>query len=231
MSNAQLPWIHSLKVIGWDLDGTLYPSSAQLNTAIHVAKIAAVADALGTNKQAAAVRFAEQYQVLGSNTAVLETFGIPGEQFFLDLWNSLPLSEFIAPNPVLAHQLQNLAKVSNIPQVILTNSNSQKTVLLKLSAAHIPHEVFDSIYTSVELGVTKPHLSAFAPLYERHGCLPEQVLYVGDRIETDLEPAQKLGIKTAYISDRDTNEPGFPWDMFGKDAADICMQLVSKYSA
>lgn len=57
----------------------------------------------------------------------------------------------------------------------------------------------DVIGTSDGWGVEKPHSAFFERLLEEESCPPSQILYVGDRLAIDLEPAQQVGMATCFI--------------------------------
>ncbi|MGI8307120.1 HAD family hydrolase [Saccharopolyspora hattusasensis] len=57
----------------------------------------------------------------------------------------------------------------------------------------------DVIGTSDSWGVEKPHPGFFSRVIEEAGCAPENVLYVGDRLDNDIAPAQDSGMQTALI--------------------------------
>ena len=57
----------------------------------------------------------------------------------------------------------------------------------------------DVIGTSDGWGVEKPLAGFFARVVEEAGCVPGSVLYVGDRLDNDIRPAQKAGLGTALI--------------------------------
>ncbi len=57
----------------------------------------------------------------------------------------------------------------------------------------------DVIGTSDGWGVEKPSPAFFARLIEQAGCAGGSVLYVGDRLDNDIRPAQHAGISTALI--------------------------------
>ncbi|HEY8998912.1 MAG TPA: HAD family hydrolase [Candidatus Saccharimonadales bacterium] len=57
----------------------------------------------------------------------------------------------------------------------------------------------DLIGTSDSWGVEKPSPEFFARIVKELGCKPEEVLYVGDRLDNDVGPAQKAGMQTALI--------------------------------
>jgi HAD superfamily hydrolase (TIGR01549 family) len=57
----------------------------------------------------------------------------------------------------------------------------------------------DVIGTSDGWGVAKPSRAFFDRVVVEAGCPAEQVLYVGDRLDNDVRPAQEVGMTTALI--------------------------------
>ena len=57
----------------------------------------------------------------------------------------------------------------------------------------------DLIATSDDWGVSKPDLGFFEKLAEQTPYLPEETVYVGDRLDNDIRPAVSAGFKTALI--------------------------------
>lgn len=204
MKNLTPTWLSDIKLVGWDVDGTLYPFNLDLNQVIEQEKMMSVAMALGVSVEHAQTEVDEAYQRLKSHTRVLNEFGIDGEQFFVDLWQRLDLQPFIKPNPQLAKALLNIQKQSNLQQALITNSNTLATVTKKLSLIGISPEVFSHIYTSVDTGFIKPDPKIFEMVLKDFGLKPEEMLYIGDREETDIKPAHQMGIRTALV----TNEMG-----------------------
>src|SRR5665213_122859 len=57
----------------------------------------------------------------------------------------------------------------------------------------------DSIGTSASWGVEKPSPAFFERVVEEMGYAPAETLYVGDRLDNDILPAQEAGLQTAFI--------------------------------
>lgn len=57
----------------------------------------------------------------------------------------------------------------------------------------------DLVIASAEEGVTKPDLRIFQIALERANCKPEEAVMVGDRIDNDILPANKIGMTTVWI--------------------------------
>lgn len=60
-------------------------------------------------------------------------------------------------------------------------------------------QFFNLVIASAEEGVEKPDLRIFRIALERADCKPEKAVMIGDRIDNDIIPANKMGIKTVWI--------------------------------
>jgi HAD superfamily hydrolase (TIGR01549 family) len=58
----------------------------------------------------------------------------------------------------------------------------------------------DMIATSDDWGVTKPDPVFFRKMIEASPCEPGETLYVGDRLDNDIMPAARLGLRTALVN-------------------------------
>lgn len=52
---------------------------------------------------------------------------------------------------------------------------------------------------SSSFGKTKPDKEIFLAALEKAGCKPKNAVMVGDRLDNDIIPAQKLGMKTVWV--------------------------------
>lgn len=55
------------------------------------------------------------------------------------------------------------------------------------------------VVASAEEGVAKPGKEIFLRALSRAECQPENAFMIGDRLDNDIEPAKKLGMKTIWI--------------------------------
>lgn len=211
-------WLKEIKVLAWDLDGTLYPPTEELNQAIEQALVAALAAALDCSAAAAAKHYTLQKTKLKSSTKVLNHAGINGHQFFTDLWTRLPLEQFIQPNP----ELERFFSASkNLTHVLHTNSNTLKIVKRKLACIGLSLSHFSKILTFPKNGYQKPDPEAFAMLTETVNEVSEKILYTGDRSEVDLRPAKKLGLRTALVTYGREQATDFEPDLIFKTTNDV----------
>lgn len=55
------------------------------------------------------------------------------------------------------------------------------------------------VVASAEEGVAKPDLRIFEIAIARANCKPDEAVMVGDRLDNDIAPANKIGMKTVWI--------------------------------
>ncbi len=55
------------------------------------------------------------------------------------------------------------------------------------------------VIASAEEGVSKPDIEIFNRALTAAGCQPESAVMIGDRLDNDIAPAKKLGMKTVWI--------------------------------
>ncbi len=200
-------WNNKIRVIAWDLDGTLYPNHPGLHALLEEEKKKRISEILGTSVEEGMEHFAKLYKQFGSNTKALTSLGINGEEFFVSLWKKFHLGPYIEQNLALAEALQALASLPNVRQVMITNSNDQETVKTKLGHIGVDSNVFHALYTSVDTGFLKPDPRVFEHVLQQEAILPTEMVYAGDRLETDIAPAQALGIHTLLIHPSGTVPP------------------------
>ncbi len=58
---------------------------------------------------------------------------------------------------------------------------------------------FDIVLASAEEGIAKPNIEIFNRALAAANCLPENAVMIGDRLDNDIIPAKKAGMKTVWI--------------------------------
>jgi HAD superfamily hydrolase (TIGR01549 family) len=91
-----------------------------------------------------------------------------------------------------------ILKEINLPMGVISNFNTS----LKDKLEQFFGPVFQDVFVSEELEVAKPNIEFYQKALEKIPFVAHEVLYVGDSIKLDLEPASKLGFKVLII-DRD----------------------------
>jgi FMN phosphatase YigB (HAD superfamily) len=88
------------------------------------------------------------------------------------------------------------------------------------------HVEVDFIASSERWGVEKPSPEFFARLTSEVGCKPEEISYVGDRIDNDIAPAARAGMVAHFILRG-------PWAAIQKDwpEADLATTRLDELSS
>lgn len=103
---------------------------------------------------------------------------------------------FLKPYPYVLEILESL-KNMNLRLGIVTDAPKEKA-MKRLKAMDIIH-FFDFIITFDETGVKKPNELPFLLAIDKLKVKAEEILFVGDSLRRDIEPAEKLGMKTLLI--------------------------------
>ena len=125
-----------------------------------------------------------KYNQSGYNKA-LEAYGLKTVP-----WNSD--DEFIYPET--ENCLGELSKHYRIGIIANQNLGSEERLEKLGLLKHI-----DLVIASAEEGVAKPDLRIFQIALARAECKPEEAVMVGDRIDNDIIPANKIGMTTVWI--------------------------------
>lgn len=105
-------------------------------------------------------------------------------------WNSD--DEFVYPEAEIC--LNELSKHYKIGIIANQNLGSEER-LDKLGLL----KCIDLVIASAEEGVAKPDLRIFQIALDRANCKPEEAVMVGDRLDNDIIPANRIGMKTVWI--------------------------------
>ncbi len=60
-------------------------------------------------------------------------------------------------------------------------------------------QYIDLVVSSAEEGISKPDNRIFESALNRAGCKAENAVMIGDRIDNDIVPAKRLGMKTIWV--------------------------------
>ncbi len=92
---------------------------------------------------------------------------------------------------------ETLKKLSSVYKLgIIANQRGGSAHRLQ---SHGFMKYIDFVYSSEEMGRAKPAPDLFLSALEAVGCRPEEACMVGDRIDNDIRPPKKLGMKAVRI--------------------------------
>ncbi|MGN0663635.1 MAG: HAD family hydrolase [Negativibacillus sp.] len=112
-------------------------------------------------------------------------YGLPIPQWPTELERPYPQAESCLKQ---LHAKYHIGIIAN--QTIGTAQRLENFGLLK----HI-----DLVISSAEEGVKKPDPAIFRLALERAGCLPQEAVMIGDRLDNDIEPVKALGMGTVWL--------------------------------
>jgi FMN phosphatase YigB (HAD superfamily) len=190
-----------IRVVGFDLDQTLYPKSPEIDEAIQKYIYAEIAKKKRCSLENARELFYSYYpRCSGSKTLVELGFEKTiAKNIVQTALENAEISKFLVPDPKTIGLLKKLKEKYYLS--LLTGSN-EKIAIDKLKKLEIPLEIFD--YASFG-EVSKSDGTAFIRQMEffakRDSSLkPENYLYVGDRKATDVEVPVSLGMYAVLVN-------------------------------
>jgi len=188
-------WVPEIKAIFWDVDGTLYKDTPALRRAFDKPCIEEFGERMGLKGKRAEKEFFKVYEKLHSKTQTLNSVGIDGPKFIAKTSNEMDYEKYLKKDKKLVKMFRSLKQVKHF---VFSNSSNEAT-LKKLETLGLSEKIFEKVLATYDAPATKPDPRAFKWALRKSGFRAEQVLMVGDREETDLLPAKKLGMRTAYV--------------------------------
>lgn len=194
---------HDIRSIVFDLDGTLYVSpgiARDIERAAEelVASTRGVSVAEGRGLiRAARSRLAEILEEEPTLTRTCLELGIEVDELHRAFQASVRPELYLSADPVLGALLDSLRARCDL--YIYTNNNLPLT--RKILALLGVEEMFHSLYTIEFCRLPKPDPRALRRVLENIGGPPESFLFVGDREQVDLKPANALGIPTILVAE------------------------------
>ncbi len=195
-----------IKVIGFDLDQTLYPKSSFIDEAIQIYIYHKISEHKGVSLAEAEKMFKDLYQGgrgLGGSTT-LKTLGIPdAANIVQEALERADIDQYLVPDQETIGLLKRLkATYKNLD--ILTGSN-RANAEKKLAKLGMSNGLFGHILTNDE--GSKPNGDLYKQWLALYPDLsPENFLYIGDRPRSDYEVPKSLGIDSilVYCKTQDT---------------------------
>ncbi|MDD5459057.1 MAG: HAD family hydrolase [Phycisphaerae bacterium] len=156
-------------------------------------------------KNLAAIRFRHMWSTVSSNDfsarELLKNinknsgFNLTEQQWdeLVWLWYE-PLSELGTVEPDITETLEKLRQM-NLKLAILSNTFVDGSSLEKHLAKHDMLKFFDVKMYSYQFSFRKPDPRIFRQAAEKLQLSPSEIVFVGDRIDKDIKPALKVGMK------------------------------------
>ncbi|MDX1586097.1 MAG: HAD family hydrolase [Balneolaceae bacterium] len=135
--------------------------------------------------------------------AILNTLGIPATRKEMDyLVEVFEESLFEGPPAVLDGAPDAIAALSEDYQLTLISDTmySPGRVIRNFLENHKLIDYFSSFLFSDEVGYSKPNPKAFRKMLEDTGCAAEFSYHIGDRLNTDVAGAKKVGMQAILFT-------------------------------
>jgi len=189
-------WLEEIKVLVWDLDGTLYKEIPQMKKEIHKNAVNLVKKAQAVSSKKAAEMFSKTYQQTKSNSLALVKLGVNREEVLKGDWYNLAQLKYLQSD---SHLPLLFKKLKGLIHIIDTNSNRQ-AAFKKLKILGLSPKIFAKIFTSTDMQTrVKPDPFAFKIVLRFTGLKAYQHLFIGDSEGKEVIPAKKLGFHTCFV--------------------------------
>jgi putative hydrolase of the HAD superfamily len=128
----------------------------------------------------------------------LNDFGISNKSLAVHLSDTyldlLPQKKHLIP-----HTMETLEYLSDKYEMHIITNGFQAVQLNKIKNAGIGH-YFKAIVTAEEAGNAKPHSDIFDLAYKKTNAFPEESIYVGDHLESDVVGARNAGMDQVFFN-------------------------------
>ncbi len=188
--------------IGFDLDGTLYPYTAEIQNRVKDEIAKKVLDKKPElNSIDNARKFLEEkYKELESTTKIMAYLGYENPSKAMDeCLAKADILDLLKKDKVLEKIIKELAQAYTL--YLITGSPEDLTIK-KLEKIGINPDYFKlKVYSDTPGAGLKFDGDAFNFIIKKSNAPPSCHVYIGDRPNTDILPSKKLGMKTIAVGD------------------------------
>ena len=191
--------MENIKIVGFDLDGTLYPSKPEIDDRIRKEISQKILEKKPefVSLENARGYFEIRYSELNSSREILREVGYENPKEVLgECLNNLNILDLIEPNNYLRDLIK---KISRKYLIYLLTSSPEKDALLKLGKLGLEGFFETAFFTDNPSVGSKSRGEAFDYVLKRFEVSPEYHVYIGDREKQDILPAKERGMKTISV--------------------------------
>ena len=195
-----IPIFSSIKLVGFDLDNTLYENNSDIDDRIATEIARKILDFKPEIKNLGNARDLcdKLYLETGSRTQSLKEIGIENSGEIAH--ECMERADFLDLIKYDAKLIDLITKINNKYSTFLITSSSSNHAIARLKKLGLDEKLFDyRIFGESALPNKKIDGSIFAYFLKMSNHLPHEHLYIGDNLKGDILPAKSLGIKTIAI--------------------------------
>lgn len=191
---------NTIKVIGFDLDQTLYPKSPEIDEAIQGYIYVKIAQHKNCSEEEARQLFNDLYKngagLSGGQT--LRELGIQnGSEIVQEALEHADIAKFLHPNQEVLTLLSELKKQYH--SIDLITGSGRNIAMRKLESLQIPKELFSNIIDG-DIADKSSGDAYRIWLAQYPQMQPEEFLYIGDRPMSDYTVPAQLGIPSILVN-------------------------------
>lgn len=202
--------ISNIKVIVWDLDGTLYKSNEELCQALHKAFIKLLADFKNISPTESEVLLTKTKEIYKSTTKSLFVLGCGDSVSIIDrVEKAIDKTSYLTVDRKLQELFVHLSSYKHM----IISDTLHHTIVAELEAMGLSQNLFSEIIGVDDVQGVKPDLLMFRKALSSSGLAASAHLMVGDRVEVDLVPAKIVGMKTCLVWGNQVNIPGVDFSL------------------
>lgn len=185
-----------IKHISFDVAGTLYKENHGFLEARNDLIYSSLSDIIGEkNLDKVKHTYDELYHKSGSNSAVFHSLGKPWS-FWHGILENIDPGQYLEPDREINKYLKIISKHASLSAF---STFPKKRIIQLLEKLEMPISLFLFILGGDDVSARKPHLDGFYRIIELANVPARQIMYVGDRLETDIRPAKEAGLRTCLI--------------------------------
>jgi len=188
--------VKQIKAIGFDVDGTLYHTPDAMSVEVGQILIKKAAEELAKDSDELAEEYLKRRDEYRSNTKTLNSFGLDGEKIFQEVWDGIAVEKYVVADKKL---VDLMVKLKNKYQLFIITNGTGRQVERKLSHLGLDYHDFEPRIYCYDQGWVKPEPAPFLAAMESLNLRPEEIVYVGDRVDVDIEGAKAVGMKTILV--------------------------------
>jgi HAD superfamily hydrolase (TIGR01549 family) len=185
-----------VRCVLFDLDGTLY-DSPEYSVRLEGEIVRFVSERLGLGEFETKTLLNKRRKELGTLTRTIQSLGIDRNAFFDAMAERIDPSLYISRDPIVRSVIEALRERGF--KVGLVSNSGRPLVKKILSAIGLEDNLFDTIVTSTE-AEPKPSPQPFQLATDKASCAPNEIAYVGDREEAEIQPANNFGLRTVLLN-------------------------------
>lgn len=191
--------LKNIKAIGFDVDGTLYTSPPEMSAAVGRILIEKAARELARDPDELAEEYLAKRDELRSNTLTLNSFGLDGQKIFQEVWDGIALEKYVSRDNKL---MQFIAKLKKKYRLFIISNGTGSQIERKLTHLGLDYHDFEPRIYCYDQNWVKPEPAPFLAAIESLELRPEEIVYVGDREDIDVEGASEVGMRTVFVGGR-----------------------------